>query len=1051
MLLLHQVTALAQVELFTVSSPAQAEPREFITLVFGIVSHQTGYDTFSFEVELPEGFSLVALPPPLELAPGGEGRVFLTLFVSSQARAGENWVILTAASMTDPAVSASARALVIVAEVPAVEVVPPPPGELEPGRSTTLVFTVWNRGNAIDRFMISASSRRGLELTVSPQVVDLLAGESAEVAVIIAAPADEEPGRDLITLIATSEVHPGVMDEATVAITILPPLPQAVGGTLYLEIPMDFRARVELSCNGEASSSLEMEGAEAIDERSLALSLTVADLLKLERFHTDFAAPEYEIELGDLSARLTPLVQVYGRGARFEFSSRALPARLEALGLVSAGEEVERVEISVDDVVTLRPTEVVVQVGGRVEFANLTGDVITVASPGVGLGPVHLGPGESLHLTCAMLGIFDVYIAVPGFAEEAAVVRVVGAEERLVETAVDLVGELSRLNLESLFFLRSTVQAGLTEATSSILSGRLHWEPVSGLTLEVEGAQSTLTMDGETIPDLGLRAFSSLKVGSLTTTLELLRLGTEFATARRDEEGFTVTQYLSVPLTRYSFLFKRTHDNVAQDPAFPTILTQRARIASLTHLGQGGPALGLQFDYSSHKSSGPPPLIDEETMLRGLRFSQPLGPLTLSFFEERTYELDHVLGRNFDSERLGLDLLLKVEELASLFRISQTTRYDLLSELTLERFVEVLIQVGLGLPWGRFNFTLERGKDSAALSLNADVVLSERQLSSMVHLSLPDEGELDFSLGLEFVGSFALPCPFIVTKGRIEGEVFIDRNGSGRRDEDEEGVEGLILQIDRTLARTDAEGHFRFPPLRPGEYRLKVEGLPVGLAAGVPLPLEVSLEAGEILYLPIPLRQVGAIRGVVFADINRNGMRDEEESGLPSVRVALENEGVEQDTFTDEAGEFLFSDLLPGRYLVRLDPETLPERYEPTTPTEVELQLGPGEVQEIEFGAVERPRQIIITFQPPVAQFTWSPVEPLVGEAVTFDGSASFDPDGKIVKWEWDFDGDGLTDAEEAIVEWSFPAAGDYPVTLTVTDNDGYTGSARRTITVKSG
>ncbi|MFQ6034074.1 MAG: hypothetical protein ACE5KR_04360, partial [Candidatus Bipolaricaulia bacterium] len=584
-----------------------------------------------------------------------------------------------------------------------------------------------------------------------------LAGESAEAAVTVAAPPDAEPGRDLITLTAASQIHPDVRDEAIVALTILPPLPQAVGGTLYLEIPTDFRASADLTRDGGASSLLSLEGAEVFDEKSLALSLRVADLLDLRHIRFDFTAPHYEIELGDISARLTSLVRAYGRGARVELSSRALSARLRALGLTSRGAEAERVAIMIDGGVGLRPPEVVVEVGGRVEFVNLTGSTITISSPGAGLGVAHLGPGEGLYWTFSTIGTFGVKIAVPGWPEAAATVHVVGAGERLVETAADLAGEFENFALGSLFLLRSAVQGGFTEGTSSILSGRLHWEPAPGLVLEAEGTRSTVTTYGETVPDLGGRAFSSLKVGGLTTTIELLHLGTDFAAALHDEEGLKIEQYLSGPLIRYSFLFRRTHDNVAQDPTLPTVLAQRARVASLIYLGEGGPSLGLQFDYRSEKSSGPPPLTDEETMLRGFRLNQPIGPLTLSLFEEWTHQIDRALGTDFDSERLGLDLPLRVEGLSSLFRISQTTRYDLSTGLIAERFAEVLVQAGLGLPWGRLDFTLSRRGDSTALTLGADAVLGERQLSSLIRLSLPDGGEPDFSLSLEFVGGFALP------------------------------------------------------------------------------------------------------------------------------------------------------------------------------------------------------------------------------------------------------------------------------------------------------
>jgi bacillopeptidase F (M6 metalloprotease family) len=65
----------------------------------------------------------------------------------------------------------------------------------------------------------------------------------------------------------------------------------------------------------------------------------------------------------------------------------------------------------------------------------------------------------------------------------------------------------------------------------------------------------------------------------------------------------------------------------------------------------------------------------------------------------------------------------------------------------------------------------------------------------------------------------------------------------------------------------------------------------------------------------------------------------------------------------------------------------------------------------------------------------------------SFDGSQSHDADGSIVSYEWDF-GDGTT-SSDALVSHSFSKSGTYTVTLTVTDNDGLTGTITHTITVK--
>ncbi|MBS3736684.1 MAG: PKD domain-containing protein [Candidatus Bipolaricaulota bacterium] len=88
------------------------------------------------------------------------------------------------------------------------------------------------------------------------------------------------------------------------------------------------------------------------------------------------------------------------------------------------------------------------------------------------------------------------------------------------------------------------------------------------------------------------------------------------------------------------------------------------------------------------------------------------------------------------------------------------------------------------------------------------------------------------------------------------------------------------------------------------------------------------------------------------------------------------------------------------------------------------------------------------TNQPPTARFSYSPSNPSSGERVRFDGSASSDPDGRIVRWEWDFDGNGTTDASGRQGYNTYYGSGRSRIRLTVTDNDGASSSTTKYIQV---
>jgi hypothetical protein len=90
----------------------------------------------------------------------------------------------------------------------------------------------------------------------------------------------------------------------------------------------------------------------------------------------------------------------------------------------------------------------------------------------------------------------------------------------------------------------------------------------------------------------------------------------------------------------------------------------------------------------------------------------------------------------------------------------------------------------------------------------------------------------------------------------------------------------------------------------------------------------------------------------------------------------------------------------------------------------------------------------LIPVGPPVADIDANPTDGLRPLLVSFDGSGSQDYDGVIVSYEWDLDGDGSTDATGPTTSHTYQAAGEYTVTLMVTDNDSLVDTDTVVITV---
>jgi hypothetical protein len=186
-----------------------------------------------------------------------------------------------------------------------------------------------------------------------------------------------------------------------------------------------------------------------------------------------------------------------------------------------------------------------------------------------------------------------------------------------------------------------------------------------------------------------------------------------------------------------------------------------------------------------------------------------------------------------------------------------------------------------------------------------------------------------------------------VNAGSIGNFVWNDGNGNGLQDSGEPGLSGVQIQLlnaaGAVIATTtsDAVGYYQFTGLAAGTYTVKflavagygVSPANVGTNDAIDSDVDgtgsvtVVLGAGETNqtidagFCPTTL----ALGDRVFADVNNNGIRDATELGIAGVTVNIyqdaNNDNIADgpafaSAVTDANGNYLFSNLLPGNYII---------------------------------------------------------------------------------------------------------------------------------------
>ena len=212
---------------------------------------------------------------------------------------------------------------------------------------------------------------------------------------------------------------------------------------------------------------------------------------------------------------------------------------------------------------------------------------------------------------------------------------------------------------------------------------------------------------------------------------------------------------------------------------------------------------------------------------------------------------------------------------------------------------------------------------------------------------------------VEYMVPVGIPITRTQRAGILKGKVLDVETGKG--------IEDVLVYAGAVVTATDDEGYFSFPSLKPDKYYLFIDKASIGLNR-VPtqqLPKEVEVRGGEDINIDIGVTRSGTLTGRVRLFAFAEGLSDtgrvryDERGGHRGAVLELSNGTEFQRRVSDNRGRFVFTDVRPGSWSVKVVDGNLPE-YHFIEKEGLRAEIKPGETHEVEFKVLPKRRRIQI-------------------------------------------------------------------------------------------
>lgn len=252
------------------------------------------------------------------------------------------------------------------------------------------------------------------------------------------------------------------------------------------------------------------------------------------------------------------------------------------------------------------------------------------------------------------------------------------------------------------------------------------------------------------------------------------------------------------------------------------------------------------------------------------------------------------------------------------------------------------------------NYTLSAKTQGSDINLDSDFDPTSYTTGTVTLNS--GQNRTDIDAGLKFTQP---------STASVGDRVWLDTNGDGVQDAGEPGVSNVLVTLYNSAGTavrstyTDVNGLYLFTDVTPGSYTVGVSLPPAfvfspnnGAVSGATnsdiIPASgrtaaFTVNAGDqITYVDAGIKNQtstnGSIGDYVWNDINKNGIQEAGEQGIPGVTVRLYNATTNTliaTTTTDATGKYIFNDIPGGNYQVEF---VTPAGYTTTTKLNTDVQ-----------------------------------------------------------------------------------------------------------------